>query len=232
MMTGKWGPAGWCFLEGVAQSFPSKPTPDQIDHYVLFFIHLPNILPCVYCRQSLRYFQSQLPIRPWMKSRRSLTYYVYLIHNLVNDKLRQQGLLDAENPPFQSVESRIRQTYRESETWPSCLWDFLYAIVFNYPSEPTKLDKYNYWTFFQSLGWVLPGGSIRDRYQTELNRNFSKPILKSRDSLTQWFYDIQQKITKSDITKFDNYQTVCQKYEGFRANCKTSCRVPAKLSSK
>jgi hypothetical protein len=76
----------------------------------------------------------QEPIEQALASRISLTRWLYRIHNLVNEKLRGQGLLHEPNPTFQSV-----QKVYEDRIQAGCIrtefegWDFLFSIADNHP---------------------------------------------------------------------------------------------------
>ena len=96
MNTKAWGPAGWMFSHTITFNYP-----DQIDFtndeqtklandIKLMFRDYRNTLPCKYCRESFAKFLKQLPIEPFLGSRKALTFWFYSIHNKVNQKLRGQ----------------------------------------------------------------------------------------------------------------------------------------------
>jgi hypothetical protein len=69
-----------------------------------------------------------------LKDSSSLSLWLYKIHNLVNSKLRGQGLLNQSDPSFEAVqriyEERIRQGCTKT-TFEG--WDFLFSIAENHP---------------------------------------------------------------------------------------------------
>jgi len=79
-------------------------------NYKIFYEHMANMLPCKYCRESYRRFLKKLPIDLFLDCRESLTVWIYLLHNLVNDKLRSQGYPIEDDPPIQEV-------HRKYEGW-------------------------------------------------------------------------------------------------------------------
>lgn len=229
MQTTKWGPPGWRLLHSISSIYPTDPNPQDRYIYQFFFTQISNVLPCIYCRQSYRQFIAELPIQPWLDSRQSLMYYLYLIHNKVNDKLRQQGYLNSPNPPFKEVLGM----YDREKTYQDSGWDFLYAIAFNYPVNPHESDKYNYKIFFQQLKRLLPYEPVRSSYATYINSHPIEDALSGRDDLIEWFYAAHHAVAKDlGFSKFPNYDEICQKYEDFRAACNLSkantCRTAVK----
>jgi hypothetical protein len=231
MQTTKWGPAGWRLLFAIASNYPDQPTSQDRLLYQFIYTHIANILPCVFCRQSYRQFTQELPIDNWLDNRHTLMYHLYLIHNKVNDKLRQQGYLHYPNPPFQEVEAQ----YLREKTYQDCGWDFLYAIIFNYPITPHESDKYNYNMFFHKLKLLLPYEPVRASYAKYWTSHPITNSLSCRDTLIHWFYDAHQAIAHDlGLSQFPKYEDVCEKYEDFRASCNikktNTCRTSAKTT--
>lgn len=96
MNTKMWGPPAWKFTHTIAFNYPETIDWDNNDHVELsnkiktMFTEFQNTLPCKYCRESFKKFLKQLPIEPFLGSRRAFTYWFYCIHNKVNQKLRGQ----------------------------------------------------------------------------------------------------------------------------------------------
>jgi hypothetical protein len=103
MNTTKWGPHGWKFLHSIAFNYPEHPTLDQREQYRIFFHACGWVLPCRYCRESYQGFIRELPIEEFLDSQNSLAYWLYLIHNKVNHKLRTQGHPVTNDPSFGEV---------------------------------------------------------------------------------------------------------------------------------
>ena len=53
MDTRFWGPDGWKLLHSITENYPTVPDKKNKDLYRKFFLSLPYVLPCVYCRKSL-----------------------------------------------------------------------------------------------------------------------------------------------------------------------------------
>jgi len=130
MDTRFWGPSGWRLLHLITFAYEPK----QKAAVQEFFSTLPFVLPCKFCRASLSEYYEKEPLAPALASRATLTRWLWKIHNLVNGKLRGQGLLKAPNPPFAHVE----KIYKERIA-AGCVrtefegWDFLFSIAENHP---------------------------------------------------------------------------------------------------
>ena len=103
MDTKFWGPGGWRFLHTITFNYPENPTAADKRNYKSLFLNFQFTLPCKYCRESYAKFLRELPIEPYLASRSKLTMWLYLIHNKVNDKLRNQGNPTPPNPSYAYV---------------------------------------------------------------------------------------------------------------------------------
>jgi len=87
MNVNKWGPGGWIFLHTLTFNYPLEPTEDDKQRYKNFFNSITDILPCKYCRESFKIYTKYLPIDQFLESREGITYWLYRIHNLINQKV-------------------------------------------------------------------------------------------------------------------------------------------------
>lgn len=92
MNTKDWGPPLWKSMFMIAANYPlqlnnTKEHSDIKKHYKNWFISFQYILPCKYCRESYKGFLKELPIDPYLISRKCLMYWLYLIKDKVNKKL-------------------------------------------------------------------------------------------------------------------------------------------------
>lgn len=97
MSTKHWGPSYWMFLfSSVMGVYPIKVDWNNSDHIFLVnefrstILSLISILPCIFCRESLNFFVSELPIDKFLDGRIEMMYWLYLIKNKVNNKLIRQ----------------------------------------------------------------------------------------------------------------------------------------------
>lgn len=118
MDTTFWGPHAWKFLFSVVTNYAnlnwkgmtSKEELEVKSDHKQFFYLLGKVLPCKYCRESYTKFTKEIPIDNYMDNPYDLLYWLYLIKNKVNDKLRAQyeaGLPHTHyvppNPPFLQI---------------------------------------------------------------------------------------------------------------------------------
>lgn len=87
MQTVQWGKAMWTPLHAITFNYPIKPTQDDKQRYKNYFNLTGEILPCKYCRQSFITYSKYIPIDDFLDSREGVVYWLYVIHNLVNNKL-------------------------------------------------------------------------------------------------------------------------------------------------
>jgi len=108
MNTKVWGPPTWFFLHSMAMSYPKKININNKRHVVLkekmynLLSSLGYILPCPICGESYNYYITQSDYQIWnyLDSRKNLTYFIYKIHNLVNEKL---GVPSCDIPTYYEV---------------------------------------------------------------------------------------------------------------------------------
>ena len=105
MISSAWGPPAWTTFHTIAYNYSNLDsyTEEIKQNYKEFFRFLGKVLPCRYCRESYAIFTKMLPIDPYLQYPMGPMYWSYLIHNMVNDKLRKQGNLLPPNPPFALV---------------------------------------------------------------------------------------------------------------------------------
>ena len=91
MLPDIWGPTVWKSMHMIAAAYPEKPTRSEAMHYKSFFSTIGFVLPCLTCARSYRLFLRQHPLKNFLASKKSLMYWVYLMHNRVNRKLKKRG---------------------------------------------------------------------------------------------------------------------------------------------
>jgi hypothetical protein len=105
--------------------------------------------------------------------------------------------------------------------WGPGMWHYLHTMSFNYPVQPTAVDKRRYREFILQLQYVLPCGKCRKN----LTRNFKKmPLtwkdMESRATFSKYIYRLHELVNQmlhkdSGMT----YDMVRERYEHFRARC-------------
>ena len=105
-----WGSAAWDYLGLVTQAY-NKNDQNQ-KNYIKFFKLLGDVLPCKLCQQSYKKFYQEIPIQDYLTDSESLSYWLYLIHNKVSNKLRKQGKT-IKQPNFQTVDQKYVKKYEQ-----------------------------------------------------------------------------------------------------------------------
>lgn len=97
MSTKHFGPQAWGFLfTSILGRYPIKVDKYNKEHqeiakaYYNMLTNLTITLPCIYCRISFTQFLKELPIKPYLKGRIELFYWLYLMKDKVNKKLINQ----------------------------------------------------------------------------------------------------------------------------------------------
>jgi len=108
-----------------------------------------------------------------------------------------------------------------TSVWGPGLWHYLHVISFNYPNEPTNLQKIKYKQILLNLQYTLPCKYCR----INLKNNFKKfpltnSIFENRNSFSRYIYNLHELINKM-LGKKSNltYCEVRDRYEQFRSRC-------------
>lgn len=112
------------------------------------------------------------------------------------------------------------------KAWGPPGWLFLHTIAQNYPQEPTRKQKKEYQQFFRLIGSVLPCRYCRDSYKQfikEPSTRLNATVMKSRQTITKWLYDIHNKVNKKlDVKEIPTFEEITAKYESLRSKCTKS----------
>jgi len=127
MDTKFWGPSGWRLLHLITFGY----TPKQKESVKHLFESLPYVLPCKFCRASLQEYIDADPVEDALRSKVTLSKWLWRIHNKVNDKLREQGLLDMPNSSFEDVKKMYEKRMEDVGEMEG--WDFLFSIAESHP---------------------------------------------------------------------------------------------------
>jgi hypothetical protein len=139
MDTRFWGPSGWRLLHIAVFNYE----PENKKSMRLFLESLPYILPCKFCRASLTEYYETLPFGPSLESKASLSKWLYDIHNMVNSKLRSQGLNPYQDPSYVEVKEYYTETLKETTPLQrlSLYWNFLMSVAYCHPIDTEKTTK-------------------------------------------------------------------------------------------
>jgi hypothetical protein len=105
--------------------------------------------------------------------------------------------------------------------WGPATWHLLHCISFNYPVQPTDIQKQQYRNFVLSLTHVIPCGKCRKNLSKNLaalpleNRHMA-----SRETFSRYIYDLHEVVNRMlNKTSGLSYDRVRDTYEHFRARC-------------
>ena len=135
------------------------------------------------------------------------------------------------NNKNKKAKTRIKRTFNKKDyisgdgmltnVWGPSLWHYLHVISFNYPNEPTKLQKNKYKQMLLNLQYTLPCKYCR----INLKNNFKKfplnnNIFENRNSFSRYIYNLHELINKMLGKKSNlSYCDVRDRYEQFRSRC-------------
>lgn len=230
MNTSSWGPRTWVYTHTVAQNY----SPKDKNIYKDFFVILKDILPCKYCRASYSEFVKELPIDGFLGSKEDLTYWFYLIHNKVNDKLRNQGFIHTRNPSFKCIYKKYDRILSKADDPKAgdCMWYFLHAVSFNY-DPALHQNPQDYARFFTLVGQTMPYPEIKPIYNDMLNKYPITNYLSCCESLSDWVYNIHKTINDTlGLAPLASYESIKAKFDAIKSSCNKdkknvgTCRIP------
>lgn len=225
MDTRFWGPSGWQFYHSIAYAYPDVPDAKTKERYELFFGSMKDILPCKFCRESTTKFFSEEP--PKFDSKRSLTQWLYNLHNKVNIKLRSQCKEDPKvicPPPDPSLE-KVDEIYSEILKWDPTVplgLDFLFCIAYNYKSNPARQA---YMNTFGLLQYIYPFKELRKLIL------FKQEYLKDFSTFFRWWYSTAKRLCKTTKFELGSMRGTLQKYGRYKSGCNRgkTCRNGQKV---
>lgn len=108
-----------------------------------------------------------------------------------------------------------------TSVWGPGLWHYLHTMSFNYPVNPTNVQKKYHKQFIMSLKYVLPCKYCRMNLRKNLKAvPITDTVLKNRDNFSKWMYDLHEHINTMLKKKSGlSYEDVRERYEHFRARC-------------
>jgi hypothetical protein len=241
MDTRQWGPDAWKLLHLIATSQYAAKSKS-------FWEMLPFVLPCKFCRASLTEYYKVLPVP---NKQEDFAEWLYKIHNLVNQKLRDQGQSLPPDPPFKAVLQRYQELLELGCSKTEFAgWTFLFCIADNHPSSspskpmpdaPTQVPKslternrYNLLTpnerkralqtFLQSIPDVLPFKEWQDSWKKHAGS--VQAAVKNRKACLSWLWKIRCGI-ESDLhqMKSTTFYGLCKKIASYRSGCSKSLRA-------
>ena len=108
-----------------------------------------------------------------------------------------------------------------TSVWGPPQWFLLHTISFNYPVNPTPLEKKQYRNYILSLQNVLPCGACRKNLKMNLKHlPLTMKDMKNRDTFSRYIYNLHELVNKMLHKKSDlSYCDVRERFEHFRSRC-------------
>ena len=108
-----------------------------------------------------------------------------------------------------------------TSVWGPSLWHYLHTMSFNYPDNPTEVQKKYHKQFILSLKYVLPCKYCRMNLRKNLKAvPLNESALKNRENFSRWMYNLHEHINQMLKKKSGlSYEDVRERYEHFRARC-------------
>jgi hypothetical protein len=108
-----------------------------------------------------------------------------------------------------------------TSVWGPSLWHYLHVMSFNYPINPTKIQKQKYKQLLLNFQYTLPCKYCR----MNLKKNFKKfplidKIFENRNNFSRYIFNLHEQINK--LLGKDSGLTYCEvrdNYEHFRSRC-------------
>lgn len=110
-----------------------------------------------------------------------------------------------------------------TSVWGANQWESMHNITYNYPYNPTELDKEHYRSYFISLCNVLPCCACRKHYSFYINNGdtaLTDVVLTNRGTLTKWLYNLHKTVSDRLGFTYDiTYEMLCNKHNSYIAKC-------------
>ncbi len=82
-----WGPIFWQTMHIVSLGYNPEPSKQEQEDAIKFYTSLKTMLPCGICRAHYSEFLREMPVEQAVGSRDDLIYWVFRLHNKVNNNL-------------------------------------------------------------------------------------------------------------------------------------------------
>lgn len=214
MDTRFWGPYGWDFLH----SIPLEYNIADNRKYYEFFKLLGDMLPCKYCRNSYKEYFKELDLNEYLSTKLRLSKWLYLLHNKVNKKLRDQGLNDKKDPTFSEVKERVQYKQEKQKVSKGVGGiEFIYVIAFHYKNTTISGKTLKYRRFFKLLADVFPIVQVRSCLKKLIRLDFKY----ERCGMLRWWHRVYSKSLENCDYRCDICVKTCrERCEAHVSGCK------------
>jgi hypothetical protein len=251
MDTRFWGPSGWRLLHTITFAYVPRSDKAAVRD---FFMMLPFVLPCKYCRTSLSEYMEKYNIDQALESRSKLCRWLWKIHNEVNSKLRNQKIPVNPDPSFEEVEqfyNDILSSGCSRTDFPG--WDFLFSIADLHPfsksartSAPITKSGAPSCESLTSLEEKNKRNCLKPEERLPLYNTFWKTLgmvlpfkewreswakhsdnstLDTRSATMKWLWNIRCNMENDlELLNRCNYSSLCKTLNNHRSDCNKKVR--------
>jgi hypothetical protein len=109
----------------------------------------------------------------------------------------------------------------QTSVWGPLIWQTFHIISFNYPVNPSNIDKKNYKNWLLSFQFTLPCVYCRMNFKKNLKEvNFNYAVFNNRETFSRFIYDLHNCVNRMLGKKIKiSYEEVRDRYEHFRSRC-------------
>ena len=161
-------------LHSIAERYPEDGRGKRASATRRLFETLPDVLPCIFCRQSLALFYDEIPMRAG--SRSELARWWWEIHKRVNLKLSRQDQKNRPSPSLGTIRKKYTKPYVGSGELVGC-------VIYEY--DPKK--RRSVYGFLAALVKVWPHEADRKKIMRSYDPAALRKALVSRQKLARWW---------------------------------------------
>ena len=107
--------------------------------------------------------------------------------------------------------------------WGPAAWDFMYAVAFSYPNNPTPQEQQAAVSFFGSLGDLLPCERCRKHFSQYLQEYPIVSHVSSQAVLSSWLLNLNNKVNdrigKPSLSLHDVWDRLVNNTKQERTRC-------------
>lgn len=176
-----------------------------------------------------------------MLHKESTLSFVQVCSRHINARVGHLCITRAQSPPrardardvgewtceAEMVDAIVEHDETSHRKWNDAFWLFVHCVSFNYPPEPTHLNRVQYQQFFTALIRTTPPSSTWSRCLRSIvldptsNWTISPERFENRRVLAEWAYNVHGELVKyfrqmGPLAPFDAFR---DSYERLRANC-------------
>lgn len=177
-----WGPPFWHLLHNITFSMPNNFNYNDRNIILNFFNSVSPIIPCIVCKRNYFHHYQKLPLKKYLKDKKTLCSWLIIIHNKVN------SLNGKKNYNFNEAQ---QIHFSSNKMFIIYLLKILSSLSF-YENKPSTI--HNFFRFLKELKNVFPYESGKkiimfffQKYPIDIHYN-NVPFFKN------WFNNLEKSL--------------------------------------